>query len=63
MKFGYVEEEDYISHIVPKMYEKVVNYFCDCVESLSVVYEYCVVASSLQIQNNRVATIVHRFLS
>ena len=63
MKFGCVGKEDYMSYDCPEIYERVVGYFYGFVESLSVVYEYYVVASSLQIQNNRVATIVHRFLS
>ena len=52
-----------MSYDCPEIYERVVGYFCDFVESLCMVYEYYIVASSLRIQNNRVATIVHRFLS
>ena len=63
MKFGCVEEEGYMSYMFLEVYGGVVDCFYGFVDSLSMVYEYCVVASSLQIQNNRVATIVHRFLS
>ena len=63
MKFGCVGKEDYMSYDCPEIYERVVGYFCGFVESLSVVYEYCVVASSLQIQNSRITTAVHKFLN
>jgi len=52
-----------MSYDCSKIYERVVDYFCDFVESLSIVYEYYIIASSLQIQNNRVAIFVHKFLN
>ena len=63
MKFGCIGKEDYMSYDCPEIYERVVGYFCDFVESLCMVYEYYVVASSLRIQNNRVAIFVHKFLN
>ena len=52
-----------MNYVIPERYGKVVDYFFDLFKGLSVVYEYCVVASSQHIQNNRVATVVHKFLN
>ena len=52
-----------MSYMFLEVYGGVVDCFYDFVDGLSMVYEYCVVASSLQIQNNRITTIVYRFLS
>ena len=63
MKFGCVGEEGYMSYMFLEVYGGVVDCFYGFVDGLSVVYEYCVVASSLQIQNSRVTTAVYKFLN
>ena len=64
MSFGYVgKEEDYMSYVILEVYKKVVDYFFYFVEDLSMVYEYCIVISNLQIHCNRVTTVVRKFWS
>ena len=46
VKYSYFEKEDYMNYVILVKYELFVGCFFCFVESLDVVYEYCVDASS-----------------